>query len=342
MADQLLHAAPGFTTSPLYRHFCTVAAADHEVLDLLAARRSGQHPAYLLFGAVHYLLLAGAEHPLRDFYASMAGERAADPLDAGPAFLDFCRAFRSDLHALVSTRLVQTNVVNRVIALRYAMSEIGRRHTAPLHLIDVGASAGTHLQVDRYRYRLGDHVFGQPTSPITLAAHWPGERPPPDLDAVPAIASRVGVDLDPPDVADADQRRWLRALVWPEDDAKAETLTRALELAAADPPRIIAGDIVDTAAQIAGELPDGEPRLVFHAAVRMHVAPARIAAFDEAIDSFGAAGPLFHVWAEPPYAQHHGAAPGPPDALQMHGPDGSAPVVIARADGHLAWIAPPL
>jgi hypothetical protein len=66
-----------------------------------------------------------------------------------------------------------------------------------------------------------------------------------------------------------------------------------------DPPRILAGDGIDVCPQLAGQLPRGEPRVVFHAATRMHLPVERRAAFDQAIDALGAGGPLYHVWLEP-------------------------------------------
>ena len=76
-----------FTTSPLYRSLCPVVAHDPMSLGLLTQRRAGQQPSYLFFGAVHYLLLRGVQHRLRDFYPSITGGTAARPQDAGPVLL---------------------------------------------------------------------------------------------------------------------------------------------------------------------------------------------------------------------------------------------------------------
>ena len=104
---------------------------------------------------------------------------------------------------------------------------------------------------------------------------------------MPPIASRVGVDLNPVSATDADQRLWLRALVWPENRADARLLEAALTSLATDRPVVIAGDAIDVCPGLGRDLPPGEPRVVFHAATRMHVPPSRRAAFDEAIDSVG-------------------------------------------------------
>ena len=74
----------------------------------------------------------------------------------------------------------------------------------------------------------------------------------------------------------------------------------------ADPPTLIAGDAIDVCSKLVTQLPADEPRVVFHAATRMHVPAQRRIAFDDAIDAMGKTGPLHHVWLEPPAAPHHG------------------------------------
>ena len=80
-----------FTTSPLYRCLSRTVAATGQLLDLACLGQPGQYPTFLFFGAVHLLLLAGADHPLARFYPSIAGERALPPEDAGPDLVSFGR-----------------------------------------------------------------------------------------------------------------------------------------------------------------------------------------------------------------------------------------------------------
>src|SRR5437868_3700900 len=72
--------------SPLYENL-SLAIDDDPVLRALAARaRPGQPHANLLFAAVHFLLLQGSQHRLRDFYATLGGTAKGDPF---AAFRDF-------------------------------------------------------------------------------------------------------------------------------------------------------------------------------------------------------------------------------------------------------------
>jgi hypothetical protein len=329
-----------FTTSPLYRSLCPVVARDPLSLRLLTRRRAGQQPSYLFFGAVHYLLLSGTQHQLRVFYPSVIGGTAARGQDAGPALLDFVRTYEDELDELIRTRLVQTNVVRRACGLLIILRAVKRRCDQPVHLIEVGASAGIHLHFDRYRYQVDGRTFGRRESSVNIETLWHGRQPPPDLDDLPPISSRTGVDLHPVDVTDQAARLWLRALVWPENHQEAALLDAALESIAGEPPAIVAGDAIDICPRLGRQLPAGEPRVVFHFATRMHVPLGRQAAVDAAIDSIAATGPLYHAWLEPPSARHAGLPPAGPQALAMHGPDGDTLLALAEVGGHLEWVRP--
>jgi hypothetical protein len=134
-----------------------------------------------------------------------------------------------------------------------------------------------------------------PAAPVQLAADRCGAGPLPDLDVLPPVASLLGVDLNPLDVLDCDARRWLEALVWPENHRQRALLSAALADAAADPPSVRAGDAIDLLPGIGRELPAGEPRVVFHSATRMHVPGERLDAFDAAIAQLNDGGPLWRL-----------------------------------------------
>ena len=256
VAEQFVGArAEDFPTSPLYRALRPVVAEQPEILDMLGHRRAGQQAPYLFFGAVHYLVLGGAEHPLRDFFASVVGDAARSPEEAGPALIDFCDTYRPELDQLIRTRLVQTNSVRRAVGLRYALAVIAQTCDQPVHLVEVGASAGTLLHVDRYRFRIGERSFGPADAAVTIDSDWRGGDPLPEMGAIPTIASRTGIDLHPVDATDPDERAWLRALVWPENFTDASLLDAALASLAADPPRLIAGDGIDVCPDLGRQLP---------------------------------------------------------------------------------------
>ena len=106
-----------FTTSPLYRALSRTVARTGQLLDLAARGRPGQYPTFLFVGAVHLLLLRGADHPLARYYPSVAGDRALPADEADPALASFGEMSAPELDAIISTRLVQTNHVQRALAL---------------------------------------------------------------------------------------------------------------------------------------------------------------------------------------------------------------------------------
>ncbi len=331
-----------FTTSPLYRALSRTVAASDDLLDLAGQGRPGQYPTFLFFGAVHRLLLRGTKHPLAAYYPSVVGQAALPAAEAGPALESFGRTYAGELAETIRTRLVQTSVVQRTLGLRIGLSTIAASGpepaAGPLHVIEVGASAGLNLRFGRYGYRLGGRQYGDPDSPVQLAADVYGPGSLPDLDRMPAIGRVQGVDLNPVDATDPDAREWLEALVWPENHAQRELLSRALALIAADPPPIRAGDAIDVLPGLAARLPAGEPRLVFHAATRMHVPREGRPAFDAAIRAAGETGPLWWLSIEggpKPDPRPGPARPGA--ALELCDPAGNTRTV-AVVDGHLRWI----
>lgn len=347
-----------FEGSPLYQRFGPVVAADRRLLDIAAQCRPGQQPANMLFASVHFLLLGGARHALAEWYPSVPGDgQPVRPADtAGPAFTDFCLRHRDDLVPLLRHRLVQTNQLKRSAALRYGLVELARLVDGPVTLLEVGCSAGIHLCFDRYsyRYRRPDgSTAAETTGPTGHAAapvvetEWRDAGGVPDASAggVPvAVADRIGVDLNPVDVTDPAERRWLEALVWPENRAQAPLLAGALAAVAADPPRTVAGDAVEVLPALDGELPVERPLVVFHSAVQGHVPADRQAAFDAAIDALGRHRPLYRLSLEPPaddqetWWDRFGMA----FALDLRARHGErrARRRLAAVHGHGEWIEP--
>ena len=212
------------------------------------------------------------------------------------------------------------------------MWAVGREVSAPVHLVEIGASAGVHLRFDRFRYDMGGSSYGDPSSTVLIAPHWRGPGAVPDRDALPALAGVTGVDLHPIDTANATERRWLRALVWPEELEEAHLLDTALDAVSTDPPRILAGNAIDVCPELARQIPAGEPRVVFHAATRIHVPPDRLDAFDEAVATLGEGGPMFHLSFE------RVQAPRADPVLALRRPGSPEPVPIALAQGYGYWI----
>ena len=339
LAQRFQLAPAEFNTSPLYQALAPVVAEDRGLLELIAQRRPGVQPTNLFFAAVHYLVLSTPDSPLAAYYPSVVGDRALPPGQAIAAFGEFCDSQRDALAEILKTRLVQTNPLGRSAALRWALSAIADDSISAVHLVEVGTSAGLHLLHDRYRYVLEGREFGDLDSPVEIRPEWRGTSGPPDLDEVPGITTRLGVDLHTVRTDSPEDRRWLVALVWPENFGEVAQLEAALEVVAANPPDMIEGDFIDVAEAVHDRLPEGETRVVFHAATRAHVPRDRRGLFADAVQSLGRSGPLYVVTLEGP-TRGDPQPPGVPCHLLKVQPPTGPVRNLAWVEGHGDWILP--
>lgn len=255
--------------SPLYALLASRIAEAPDLQELAGLAQPGQPPANMLFGAVHSVLLAGAAHRLRRWYPHLAGDDGA-PVDddAWAAFCDFTAQHYDAIADLVATRVTNTNEVGRCTYLRAGYAEIAARTGQPLGLIELGPSAGLNLNVDRYavRYRMPDRdvLCGAPSAlELDASAEGPVPMPP----EPPPIGWRVGLELNPVDLSRPKDRRWLVALLWPGQTRRIGRLESALEIAAAHPPPIRAGDALALLPRALDDCPDACVRVVVHSLV---------------------------------------------------------------------------
>jgi hypothetical protein len=178
-----------------------------------------------------------------------------------------------DVADVMRSHRTQTNEVGRCAVLLAALPP------GPLALLEVGASAGLCLLLDRFCYELGSTVVGDTSSPVRLRCTVTGPAPLPA--ALPQIVWRCGLDAHPIDVHDDDAVRWLLACVWSDHHERRRRLEGAIAVARAEPPTVRAGDLVDGLPSLLAEVPDGVQLVVFHSAVLTYVSSARRAAFGE-------------------------------------------------------------
>jgi hypothetical protein len=172
-----------------------------------------------------------------------------------------------------AVRSIQTNEPQRCAVLLPALGLVD----GPIALLEVGASAGLCLYPDRYsyRYRRGDEVIALDppggASRVVLSCDLEG-RPPLRM---PEIVWRAGIDLQPRDAADPGDRAWLTGLVWPGEAGRADRVAAALDVVAADPPLLVAGDAVETLPALAAQAPRDATLVVTTPGVLAHVPRAR-------------------------------------------------------------------
>jgi hypothetical protein len=156
----------------------------------------------------------------------------------------------------------QTNEVARSGILWPGMMEIARRFGPQLEILELGASGGLNLNMDRFGYDLGGVAAGDASSPVQLAPRWEGA--PPAFCAVDVVARR-GVDLNPLDMTDPAVAARMLAYIWPDQTERVARAEAAIDVARAFPPPLDKGDgVAWLAAQLARTQKPGVTRVIYH------------------------------------------------------------------------------
>ncbi|NQX25948.1 DUF2332 domain-containing protein [Microbacteriaceae bacterium VKM Ac-2854] len=230
-------------TSAVQVGWAHAIAADPEVIALIEQLPREHRQPSLLFSVARYL---GA--------------------DANTDMRDWLRAHWVDAARLAASRKTQTNEANRCAPLVAALAQLPDE---PIALIEVGASAGLCLVPERYSYDFGDTTLGDGAprlSCVVTGGATPTRRP--------RIAWRRGIDLHPLDARDADDRRWLHALLPPDRPERAERLAEALDRIDADPPVIVAGDALAALPAVLASVPPGLRIVVASLGTLIYLSPA--------------------------------------------------------------------
>jgi hypothetical protein len=182
----------------------------------------------------------------------------------------------------VQARSTQTNEAARCATLLPVLGGI----PGPLALLEVGASAGLCLYADRYRYVYRDRDDRAVTTVgddhgVTLECRLDNDVPVPS--EVPEVVWRAGLDLNPLDLTAADDLAWLEALVWPEHEERRRRLRAATDVLRAEPPLLLAGDLVADLPALAAQAPPEATLVVFHSAVLAYATPERRRRFADVV-----------------------------------------------------------
>jgi hypothetical protein len=335
----------------VYASLCESLADDPERARIVLAAPPAFHTPLILLAAVHHLLLTGADDDLGAYYATVAGD-AARPIDDQlyPTFAAFVDAHRGQIEELVATHTTQTNEARRTVVTLPALGLVASESGLPLALLEVGASAGLNLLLDRYGFRIGSVTAGDVGSAVQVDCVVEGDLQPPVPDAV-TVAWRLGVDLHPLDVREADTRAWLRALVWPEHRDRLKLLAAALEVARRDPAPLVRGDLTIDVPRLAAPAPLDAALAVISTWTLAYVTPELRRAFVASVREL-ARERGHDVWLVAGEGQSVlaslalGLTEPPPDgygpsmlALCRFGPDGADDArLLAECHAHGRWI----
>ncbi|MCP3027321.1 DUF2332 domain-containing protein [Halobacillus sp. A5] len=282
-------------SSKLYSSLAAEIAEDPFLLNLASHVRSGQPPANLLLGSIHYLLLNNYNHPLRSYYPSICPSPAEEGTFA--AFKDFCKTYKSDIVRLLQTKLVQTNEVRRCAYLYPCFSYIYQQTNQPLALIEIGTSAGFQLLWDEYSYTYNSSkTVITHKSKVHIKAQIIGKGEPPLPSHTPPVTHRYGIDLHLNDMNNTEHHAWLHALIWPEHIERRRLFEQAADSVKQASIQLIEGDGVELLPSVAEQIPKDSIICVFHTHAANQMTAAAKTKLNEHIERIGSKRNIAHLY----------------------------------------------
>ena len=219
-------------SSEIYAYLATNVSKEQKLLEMVTKNnKNNQLPPLILFGPVHYLLLKGYDHPLKNYYPTITGTPVTDYNGFYELFQDFCQKNSQEIIQLMQTKIIQTNEVRRSTVLLTGFNWIiNREKKSNLSLIEIGCSAGLNLYWDKYCYKYEEKSIGINPCNFILDIQVKGDfRPDLDLKSV-QIIDRFGIDLNPLDLKNEEDGLWLQALIWPEQLKRLHNLQKAIKI----------------------------------------------------------------------------------------------------------------
>jgi hypothetical protein len=280
-------------------------------------------------GGLHWLCLSGEDRRLEPVYAGlMTDQRAID-------------AIVVDLVTKYDARLMpwldgppQTNEAGRSASIMAGLMWLSGRLGPKFELSEIGASAGVNTMLGRYAFDLGGVKVGPSLSRMRIAPEWRGTPPP--AAPVEIVAAR-GCDRAPVDLTDPVQALRLKAYVWPEASGRMARIDTAIAMAERMPPELVkmdAGAFVRE--QLAQPHEQGVTRVLFHSIVWQYLPEATQQAITAAMEAAGveasAERPLAWI------ALETNRETFKHELKVRYWPGGEAPVKLAEAHPHGAWV----
>jgi hypothetical protein len=262
--------------SLLYARLLMSAAADIDadgvIADVLVGHESDPARSALalrLVGAVHRIVLEGRAPELAATYPSAGGTPSADA--TWPAFRSVVAANYDEIRQRILLP-PQTNEIGRAAVLIGGLLRITAAHGLPIRLIEIGASAGLNLRVDRFRYEISDTTsIGPADSPVVLRRPWLDRPGWPPTDVAVEVVERMGCDPDPIDPTSPSGRVGLASYVWPDQTARFDRLNAAFEVAEAVPVDVAKVGAVEFLTEQLATPVDGVVTVVWHSVVMQYL-----------------------------------------------------------------------
>jgi hypothetical protein len=283
-------------SSPLYEHLSIRIAEDDELLQMASHTSRDQPVPNLFFGAVHYLLLKGNSHELREYYTSIV-ENPREVVTAFGSFKDFCILLKNEIIPILQSKLVQTNEVRRCSYLYPAFCYIYEKTNKPLALIEIGTSAGLQLLWDKYSYSYNTHeVYGDSLSELRIISEIRGDKQTILHKQCPPVVTRIGIDLHINDLEDPEDALWLKSLIWPEHAERRNNFEKAVHCFKEHSLELIEGDGVRLLPKLVSNIPLESTLCVFHTHVANQILKDDKHKLMEYMQELGKVRDVFHLY----------------------------------------------
>lgn len=244
--------------------------------------RVDEWDAFRLLAGVHRIVLSGDAPELERHYGSTGGD--GDSEAAWPAVRRLIESGRPELVYALAHPL-QTNAPTRAKALVGGLCLVAERTGLPLRLLELGASAGLNLRLDRFRYEQDGVTFGPVDSRVRFVNFLSGGRPP--LATGFEVEERAGCDLNPIDATTDEGRLTLLACVFPDEHERFDLLERAIAVACETPAVVERADLAPWVEDSLATPRPGLATVVYHTIVWPYLTDADREAADAAIAAAG-------------------------------------------------------
>lgn len=272
---------------------------DEQLLALAATIPPDRLPPLLFCAAATLLVLALEPHPLRGCFPRVGQPQPPLPADFKDAYRAFCLDHRDRLREVCEDHRYQMNEVGRCAHVLPALPHDPRE----IALVDIGTGAGLALHLDCYRYAYrhpgGETItVGDAGAAVVIETEVRGELAAPIPPTLPRAAQRVGIDVEPLDLADPDVRAWLAACV-PQEIGAVTRFHQAVEMALAHPARTVRGDALQVLPDVIAAIPGQTLPCLIDTYVHVFFPRERLKSFRELVDTIGAERDLDWVSIDP-------------------------------------------
>jgi hypothetical protein len=275
---------------------------DRDLQQLAATIPPDRLPPLLFEAAATFLVLELEPTPLRDTFPTVGQDQP--PLDRRfhQEYRDFCLDHRDRLLELCTRHRYQMNEVGRCADLLPALAPLAT-DAREIALVDIGTGAGLALHLDRYRYVFkgpGDTVraVGDRNSQVVLQTELRGDHQPAIPSQIPQIASRVGIDIEPLEIAQPAVRAWLGACI-PQEIGAVTRFHHAAELAITHPAWTVRGDASEVLERVVATLPDDQLLCLIDSYVHVFFESEDLERFRRLVDELGAERDLDWISVDP-------------------------------------------